>query len=74
MCLPTVLQCENIAGEQADHESCTHEVELQDGLFPSRFHGLCGLVRLEKEEGDDGGDTTDGQVDPEALRCCQYGG
>jgi hypothetical protein len=67
MRLPTILQGENVASEQADHQSCAHKVELQDRLFPGGFHRLRGLVRLEEEEGDNGSDKTNGQVDPEAL-------
>jgi hypothetical protein len=67
MCLSAGLQREDIAGEQGDHERCSHEVELQDLLFPGCVDGLRGLVRLEGEEGDDGGDAADWEVDPEAL-------
>jgi hypothetical protein len=70
MCLPTILQREDIASEQANHESCAYKVELQDLFFPGGFHRLRGFVRLEEEEGNNGCDTADGQVDPEALKCC----
>jgi hypothetical protein len=67
MCLPAVLQRKNVASQQADHESCAYKVELQDLLLPGRFHRLCSLGRLEEEEGDNGSDTADREVDPEAL-------
>jgi hypothetical protein len=70
VCLSAILQRKDVASEQADHKTCAHEVELQDGLFPGRFHGLCGLVRLEEEECDYGSDAANWQVDPEALWYC----
>lgn len=67
MCLPRILQREDVASEQTDHERCTHKVKLQNLLFPGSFHRLRGLVWLEEDERDSGSDTTDGQVDPKAL-------
>jgi hypothetical protein len=67
MCLPAILQCKDVASEQADHESCTHKVELQDYFLPGRFHRLRRIARLEGEERDNGSDTTNWQIDPEAL-------
>ena len=66
MRLAAVLKCEDVAGEQTDHQTSTHEIQLQNLLFQASFHRLRALGCLEEEERDNCCNTTNGQVDPEA--------
>jgi hypothetical protein len=67
MRLASILKSKNVAGQQADHQTCAYKVELQDLFLPGGFNGLCGFCWFEEEEGDSCSDSADRQIDPEAL-------
>jgi hypothetical protein len=49
MCLASILQCENVASEQTNHQSGAHKVKLRDLLFPCGLYKLRGFVHLEEK-------------------------
>jgi hypothetical protein len=67
MCFSSISQRKNVVNKQADPESCNHKVKLQDLLFLGGFDGYRRIRWLGGKEYDNGSDTTDGQIDPEAL-------